>query len=166
MKYSQGFNLFELLIALVIVAILVVVAVPSFISYLQTNRLTGTATSLYYSLQYARSTAIKQDTSVYVSLQSGNTWCYGFNVGSSCNCSIANNCALSTVSAPNTQLSLSTSGITSGSFHFEPLHGAANITGTITFTTTKGTSTAMGVDVSMFGSMRVCSSQVSGYQSC
>ena len=60
-KYS-GFTLIELLFGLAIISILVTIAVPSFINFMETNRLEGVAQQLYYTLQYARTEALKRNT--------------------------------------------------------------------------------------------------------
>jgi len=165
-RHNKGFNLFELLIVLAIVSILAIVAVPSFLNYLQTNRLIGATQGLYYALQYARGTAMKTDSTIYVSFQTGNNWCYGINSGSACTCSTANSCKLGSTQAPNAgQLTLSATGLTANSLQFEPNHGAADASSTITLTIT-GQSTAMSIQVGLLGSLFLCSSQLAGYQSC
>ena len=161
-----GFSLIELLIIIAITAVMLVVAVPSFISYLQLNRLRGTVQQQYYSLQYARSEAVKRNSNVYVTFQTGDSWCYGMNVGSVCNCSTPSGCGLGVVKAPKAQqLTLSTSGILASTIQFEPTHGAANASGLITFTL-YGQTTSMSVKMGRLGNVIICSSSITGYQSC
>jgi Tfp pilus assembly protein FimT len=154
------------MITMFVVGVLVIIAIPSFISYVQNNRAVGTAENLYYSLQYARSEAIKRNTTVYVSFVTGSNWCYGINPGSACTCTTPSSCALGAVSPANsTQTTLSTTGVTGNQITFEGTHGAAYKASTITFTV-YGQTNAMGVDVSPMGDLLVCSSTISGYSGC
>jgi len=164
-KYHYGFTIVELLVVLAIVTILAITAVPSFITYLQTSRLTSASQNLYYALQYARTEALKRNATVYVSFQTGSSWCYGINAGATCSCNVANSCGLGSTSAPAaSQLTLTASGLASGAVHFEPNHGAAGATSTITLTDAQGI--AMSVKVRVLGSLLLCSAQVSGYSAC
>jgi type IV fimbrial biogenesis protein FimT len=160
---NTGFTLVELLVVLVITIILAVTAVPSFITYLQTNRLITASQNLYYALQYARTEAVKRNATVYVSFRTGSNWCYGINA--TCSCNTANSCALGSTSAnSSSQLTLSATGLSSNSIRFEPNHGAAGSSSTITLTNSQ--SIAMSVRVRLLGSLLLCSSQVSGYSAC
>lgn len=58
----RGFTLIELLITLTVAAILVSIAVPSFNSFVLNDRDTAQANSLVYSLNYARSEAVKMNS--------------------------------------------------------------------------------------------------------
>jgi prepilin-type N-terminal cleavage/methylation domain-containing protein len=62
----RGFTLIELLIAVMVVAVLLAVATPSFIDTLERRRVVGTANELSADLQYARSLAVSKqlDTSL------------------------------------------------------------------------------------------------------
>lgn len=163
---SQGLNLIELIVALAIVIILTLAAVPSFISLFQEYHLSTTTENLYYVLQYARSQAIETNQTVYVNFHTGDSWCYGVNAGSTCNCTVANNCGLGTYSAPQSQvLTLSLSGIMGNNISFEGSHGATYSTSTVTFTLYGGTN-AIGIDISQLGNMQMCSSTISGYPAC
>ena len=162
---QKGFTLLELFVVLTLVAILAATGVPAFITYLQTNRLVHAAQNLYYTLQYARSEAIKRNATVYISFQTGTNWCYGVNPSTTCNCNSANSCALGSTQVPSTgQLSLSATGLTNNSIRFEPNHGAAGSSSTITLT--NGQSNTISVKVGLLGSLLLCSSQISGYQAC
>lgn len=57
---ESGFSLIELMITLVVGSILLAVAVPSFQSLMTSNKLTATTNTLVFSLQTARSEAIKR----------------------------------------------------------------------------------------------------------
>lgn len=165
MNYRQkGLSLIELLALMAITAILVVVAVPSYISFAQLNRIKTLSQNLYYNLQFARSEAIKRNANVYVSFTTGTNWCYGINVGSACNCAVPAGCTLGTTTSNNTQATLTTSGL-GGALIFEPNHGSANASPTLTYTVTSGTS-AISVIVKLSGNMQTCSANVSGYQAC
>lgn len=163
---NQGFSLFEFMVTLAIVIILTIVAIPVFIKVYQEYHVSTATQHLYQVLQYARTLAIENNQTVYINFQTGDNWCYGIKAGSSCSCNIANSCNLGTYSATKTQdLSLSTTGLTGGNLSFEGTHGAANTTSTITFIQYNGT-IALGIDVSPFGNMQLCSSTISGYSAC
>lgn len=163
---NQGFNLLELLVVIAVIGILAVIAVPQFINYLQTRRLVGVNEQLYYALQNARSEAVKRNAIVYVSFQTGSNWCYGINVNATCSCSVANSCGLGSTQAPSSgSVSLTASGLTNNSIHFEPNHGAANANSTITFTAS-GPGISASVKVGLLGNPFICSSQITGYAAC
>lgn len=81
MKKERGFTIIELMITLVVAAILLAIAVPSFRSMIADNRLSGTATQVVASLNLARSEAIKRGASVQVASSSGTgDWKNGWSV--------------------------------------------------------------------------------------
>lgn len=164
-KHLAGFTLPELLVVAVITSIIVAVSVPSLINYLQTRRLIGTTEQLYYSLNFAKSEAIKRNATVYFAFQTGTNWCYGSNPNANCTCSVANSCTIGTQQAPNAGLlSLSATGLISNAVQFDPKNGAANTSSSITFTNNQGD--AMTVKIGFLGNVSICSSQVAGYPPC
>lgn len=82
----HGFTLIELMVALSILGILLVVAIPSFAPTLRSNRLFATQTELMSSLALARSEAAKRGIPVSVipsapsGTVSGNEWGAGWSV--------------------------------------------------------------------------------------
>lgn len=166
MHERNGLTLIELLIMLAVILILTLLSIPMFTSLVQYYRITTATDQLYSALQYARTEAVKRNTSIYVSMTTGDTWCYGFNTGAACNCATAGSCNLGSISAPAAQLlTLSATGLSSGSFYFDSLHGGANNAVTITFTH-YGQSTLITTSLSRLGSISVCSTGVSGYTAC
>ena len=158
-KDKLGVTTMELLI--------VMVAVPSLLSFSQNNRLKMTADNLFAALQLARSEAIKRSATIYVSIRTGDNWCYGFGTGSGCNCATANTCNLGTTAAPQTQqISLSSTGISGNAFQIEGTRGAANVSGAKILMTLYGQSVAVGLVINQVGNMYLCSSSFSGYQTC
>jgi prepilin peptidase dependent protein B len=103
------------------------IAIPSFRSLIEYYRITTATDNLYAAIQYARTESIKRNTTVYMSFTTGDTWCYGINTGSTCNCATAGSCNLGSTSASAAQLlTLSASGLSSNSFYFDTMHGGAS----------------------------------------
>ena len=82
---EQGFSLIELIIAISIAAILLVMAIPSFTSFLNKNRVTSQANELLATFQIARIEAVRNGREVVVcgsananattpSCSAGNAW--------------------------------------------------------------------------------------------
>ncbi|NTV85959.1 MAG: prepilin-type N-terminal cleavage/methylation domain-containing protein [Burkholderiaceae bacterium] len=74
---TRGFTLIELLVTLSIAAILLAVAVPNFITFVQNNRLATQANDLVTMLNYARSEAVKRNQRVTVCSRATDTSCSG-----------------------------------------------------------------------------------------
>ena len=62
--YEMGFTIIELMITLVVLAIIISLAAPSFVSMIQNNRATGATNDLIASFQLARTEAIKRNGTV------------------------------------------------------------------------------------------------------
>ena len=81
-----GFTMVELMITIAIFSILVALALPSFQSTIERQRLIGATEGLFADLQYARSQAIKRNTSVQLQFDETD-WCYGLDdSGLDCDC--------------------------------------------------------------------------------
>ena len=63
---SKGFSLIEITWVMVCMGILMTIAVPSFVGYLRTSRLTGSSNELLADLHYARSLAVSKRQSYRV----------------------------------------------------------------------------------------------------
>jgi type IV fimbrial biogenesis protein FimT len=70
-------TLLELLTVLAVIAVLLAIAVPSFVSLTQTNRVAGEVNALSGALQFARAEAIKEGVPVTICASSNGTSCLG-----------------------------------------------------------------------------------------
>jgi type IV fimbrial biogenesis protein FimT len=78
-KHARGFTLIELLVVIGVSAILLAIAVPAFSTFVLNERATAEANSLAFSLDFARSEAIKQDKAngIQICVSSNGTTCTG-----------------------------------------------------------------------------------------
>jgi len=86
-RRPQGFTLIELMVALTVLAILMVVAVPSFMEFRQRQALQGAAEQFVSAWDQARFEALRRDANLYVTLRndSGDV-CMGVDTNSACDC--------------------------------------------------------------------------------
>lgn len=64
--HRRGFTLVELMIAIAVIAILLMLAAPSFVDYMRVQRLKGVNAQLVTDLQYARTEAASRNGDVYI----------------------------------------------------------------------------------------------------
>jgi prepilin-type N-terminal cleavage/methylation domain-containing protein len=86
---ASGFTLIELIIVIVIVAIGVALAVPSYRDTVEKRRLTSSAEQIFTLFSFAQSAAVKHNSDVVVNLRhtDHDTWCIGATLGPvACNC--------------------------------------------------------------------------------
>ncbi|MFT5532534.1 MAG: type IV fimbrial biogenesis protein FimT [Burkholderiaceae bacterium] len=76
---SAGFTLIEVIVVIAIAAILLALAVPSFVSTTQRFRTLGEINSFTHDLQFARTEAIKQGVSVSVCASADGATCLNAN---------------------------------------------------------------------------------------
>lgn len=76
-RMKNGFTLIELMVTLSVAAILLAVAVPNFVTFVQNNRLATQANDLVTMLNYARSEAIKRGARVTVCSSTAGNACAG-----------------------------------------------------------------------------------------
>ncbi len=167
-KFNHGFTLLELIVSMTVLAILLGIAVPSFMSTLDKRRLSGAAEQLYSDLQYARSEAIKRNTPVFVTFTgAGTTWCYGIATAV-CTCTTANNCQLDGITKVVDQTGFR--GVSLSDFtnvNFGPRRGTVAVNRTAEFTSNGRT---VRVVTSQLGRVKMCSiagaGYISGYPEC
>lgn len=75
---QSGFTLVELMIAVTVMVILAMLAVPSFTTYLEKSRLRGAADDVINLVAQARQAGVKFDRDVNLAaVGNGNAWCLG-----------------------------------------------------------------------------------------
>ena len=77
LRKQAGFTLIELMVTLSVLAILLAIAVPNYITFIQNARLTGQANDLVTALNYARSEAIKRGVRTTVCSRGTDSSCAG-----------------------------------------------------------------------------------------
>src|ERR1700722_11197466 len=80
MKTKRGFTMIELIVTMSVVAILATIAVPGFVTIAQGERRVAEVNDLVLSLNYARSEAVKQNSSTGVAVTANGSWAGGWSV--------------------------------------------------------------------------------------
>lgn len=106
-QHQTGFTLVELMIAIAVMVILTVLAVPGFTTYLDKSRVRGAADDVVNLMAQARQAGVKFDRGVRVSdVVAGGGWCLGANQAAlpavldpvaapaACDCTNANQCVV------------------------------------------------------------------------
>jgi len=166
-----GFTLIEFMVTLVVAAILLTVAVPSFVDFLDRNRVRGAADDVVSLISDARAEAVKADRDVNIAMSgSGNSWCIGANAATppaggnpagtatSCDCSDTAACrvagqrmAIETGAFPDVQAGALTA------FTFNSKLGALVPLGDRSFSLTSPRGKyALSVEVNALGQARLC----------
>jgi len=78
MRKDTGFTIIELLVVICIIAIVLAITVPAYLTYIPTYRLNSAVEELQGSMQTARVKAIKEAASVCVSVNAGTETCTVF----------------------------------------------------------------------------------------
>lgn len=77
---QRGFTLIELLVVFVLIAVLAVLAAPSFMSFQRNSALTTSANAFLASLSAARAEAMKRQLRTFVVPADGSSWASGWIV--------------------------------------------------------------------------------------
>jgi type IV fimbrial biogenesis protein FimT len=77
---ARGFTLIELLVVLVLLAVMLALAAPSFMTYQRNAELTSAANSFTAALSAARAEAMKRQVRSFVVPMSGTNWASGWRV--------------------------------------------------------------------------------------
>ena len=174
-KKSLGFTLTELLITIAIIGVIASMAVPSFQSVIERNRLKEAVESLKSDLMFTRTESIKRSTNLNLSIDiNGSSWCYGIdidndtnntNANAACDCTTPGSCAIKTVDGSQFQGTTLPAG-TDVNITFFFRRGSASNNGA-TINTTNYSARARTSDL---GRVSVCSPDsskaIGGYSAC
>ncbi|WP_299179838.1 GspH/FimT family pseudopilin [uncultured Neptuniibacter sp.] len=170
---QQGVTLLELLITIVVLTIVATIGVPGLFDHMDKRRIDGAAHTFLSDVQYARAEALKQSETIYIEVDTAD-WCYGITDSASaatCDCSAGTGCTVNGVdhytssdSFPNVTFASSLAGST---ITFDPVRGTIGPSGSLFFSSTKGTS-ALRVILSPLGRAKLCATSGSswGYNEC
>lgn len=171
-RFNKGFTLIEMMIVVVILGIVAAIAVPSFNSYFERERVKRAAEDIYGLILQAKSEGPIRDTNMSVSVNSG-AWCVGFSATPGCACN-TNSCRINVATAtgangvvqvvsgadyPNVAIA-GISGTT-----FDRLRGTASTAGNITVSSG---GSSLQIQISSEGRVRLCrpGGNSTGYKSC
>lgn len=83
-KAILGFTLVELLVSIAVLAIIVSIASPNFISISEQRRIVGAGDNLFASMRFAQSEALKRNARVHLVFQAGANWSYNICLTTDC----------------------------------------------------------------------------------
>lgn len=166
---NNGFTLIELMVTVSIMAIIALIAAPALQDFVDKTRLKGATDRIYADMQFARSEAVKRNSSVSISFSTGSNWCYGINAGGSCDCNTANACSIKTVSHSEFNgIALNSATFTSNSTTFNPVLGTLSSAGLARLQSSAGKQAC--VHMSLIGQIGLCSpagtANLGGYPTC
>ena len=157
---NTGMTLIEVMVVVAIIGIVVAIAVPSFSTMLENQRIKGAAEAVLADLRWARAEAIKRNAPVRVTFTTGSSWSYTINGDPT-----GTNTLLKTVNGsdfPSTALQTARFAGRVAFTTFDPVRGTNLNNGTATITSNN---LSAGVKVSTLGRVRICGS-MGGYDAC
>lgn len=170
---NYGFTLVELMVVLSIVAIVSLIAIPTYRDFIDNRRLVDAAEFISGRMNFARVEALKQSKAIYVGVTSGGAWNLGVGDQAACDGSNSTNCTISTLVNGSAEsigyyYGNPVSGSSVGSsvqVRFDPIRGTASNT-SITVSNSSGES--LKVKVSLLGRVIICSDSggLAGYPGC
>jgi len=176
---QDGVTLIELIVTVVVVGILSAIAVPSFLSFLQKQRVVGAASSLSSMMSFARAESLKRDEkiSLTISVASSDNWCFGLVASaSSCDCSsgaTSNKCEIDGANRRDGSnqypavLAAVTPASTTATLTYDPVRGTVSSTPAIRFSIDSDIS--LEIQTTKLGRAYQCKpsgSALGGYKEC
>lgn len=176
-RHQRGITLVEVAVTLVILAVLVCGAAPSFSAMIERQRLVGLAAQLATDVQFVRSASVWRNEPLRLSVYS-TSWgsCYVVHNGARNQCSCAANVSVAVCTAGALQLKTVSVPASTGlsvqanvaSILFDPLHGTSTPTGTLRVVSV--TAGSIHHIVNVLGRVRTCipsgSAAWPGYRTC
>lgn len=94
-RSTAGFTLIELMITIVVLAILVAIAIPSFAGAVDRRRISDATEAVAKQVQQARMSAIETNRRITMVIQgSDDNWCFGLTDDPTCDCAVADSCRI------------------------------------------------------------------------
>jgi type IV fimbrial biogenesis protein FimT len=81
---SRGFSLLELMLAVTVLSLALVMAVPSMTTMTERRQTIGAVERIYGELQLARSTAVAMSQPMFMNISAGNDWALGVSDNTLC----------------------------------------------------------------------------------
>ena len=168
----KGFTLFELMISVAIISIISIIGLVSYQHLIANQALSYRADQIYYTLQFAKSEAIKRNKKIYVHFCEQKTiWKMGISESSQCDCFTSNACQLDGIEKVQALADGKTLLINSDDITFTGNQASYGVlrfsveTGTITLTNSENKSLSV---IQSAMRLRVCApnSEKLGYPKC
>lgn len=163
---QRGLTLIELVFAICLLAILTALAVPSYNSFLDKQRVKGAANALADDLRFAREESVRLGRSVHATFQPGVPWCWGVAFARPCDCKGLNPALRCDISRGGGEDFKGVELAVSQAIEFDPQLGRAMQPGRIEFSSLGGK--RLRVELTGSGRSRVCAvgGSVSGLEPC
>lgn len=160
---QHGLTLVELMVTVAVLAVVAVIALPTFAGVSERARLRQAAETLAADLAEARFEAARSGRMLHVAIDGAPSgWCWSVGTTPGCDCHVVDSCQLKTERAAQ-HAGIELLGAQSGAFHPE---GTPQQRGGALFRSSRGE--MLKVQVSGLGRASVCSPghQVPGYPAC
>jgi len=163
---QRGLTLTELVFAIAVLAILTALAVPSYNSFLDKQRVKGAANALADDLRFAREESVRLGRSVHASFQPDAPWCWGVAFNRPCDCKGINPALRCDISRGGGEDFKGVELAVSQAIEFDPQLGRVVQPGRTEFTSLGGN--RLRVELTGSGRARVCvaGGSVSGLEAC
>lgn len=160
---NKGMTLLEVMVVVAIIGIIVAIAVPSFSTMLEKQRIKDAAEAMLADLRWARTESIKRNAPVRVTFATGSNWSYTIDTFPALTTS--DGILPKTVNGsdfPSTALETASFAGRVAYTTFDPVRGTNLNNGTVTISSNNFSA---GVKISALGRVRICSS-MGGYNAC
>lgn len=164
-----GFSMVEILVTLAISAMVLGIAVPSFLALMNAKHVRSATEDLVSYIRIANSEALKRKNNFFISFMQGENWCYGLSNLGPCDCSADDNCLVDNaeVTVHSTQYTGQNSSLTVTGFSGTPVTiefqgnlGVVLNDGSVTINAGEASATTL---VNHRGLASVCSDSLAGY---